>query len=248
MTQDWKSDVPQPLPRHVAVIMDGNGRWAESRGLERLEGHWEGQRSVRAIVRMSSDIGLKALTLYAFSSENWDRPREEVDGLMFIIQHVARAEIEELHREKVRVRAVGRLWELPAPLQLELKRDMDMTAANAGLNLNLAINYGGRAEIVDAARRAAELSARGELHSEDISEESFRQFLYCPDLPDPDLLIRTGGEFRVSNFLLWQTAYSELYVTPVLWPDFREKEFLEALGEYARRERRFGRLRGVEAV
>lgn len=247
MTRDWKSDAPQHLPGHVAIIMDGNGRWAESRGLARLEGHWEGYQSVRAIVQMSSDIGLKALTLYGFSSENWERPKEEVEGLMFMMEQVARAEIVGLHREKVRMRVIGRLEELPASLQLEFKRDMDITAANDGLNLNLAVNYGGRAEIVDATRRAVELSARGELHPEDINEESFRRFLYYPDMPDPDLLIRTGGELRVSNFLLWQTAYSELYVTPVLWPDFREKEFLGALKEYAHRERRFGRLRGVQA-
>lgn len=247
MTRNLKFEVPEPLPQHVAIIMDGNGRWAEGQSLPRLEGHRQGHQSVRVIVRMASDIGLKALTLYVFSSENWKRPSDEVEGIMFMIEQVARAEIEELHRKEVRVRAIGRLWELPTSLQRELERERELTAANAGLKLNLAINYGGRAEIVDAARRLAQLSTQGELRPEQITEELFRSFLYCPDLPDPDLLIRTGGEIRVSNFLLWQSAYSELYVTPVLWPDFREKEFLEALEEYARRERRFGRVRGAVA-
>jgi undecaprenyl diphosphate synthase len=227
--------------------MDGNGRWAEGKGLSRLEGHREGHKSVRVIVRMASDIGLKALTLYVFSSENWKRPAEEVEGLMFMIEQIAKAEIEELHEKNVRVTAIGRTWELPSTLQEELERDRELTADNHGLNLNLAINYGGRLEIVDAVRRIAQLSERGELKPEDITEDSFRSFLYRPDLPDPDLLIRTGGEMRVSNFLLWESAYSEFYVTPILWPDFREKEFLQALEEYARRERRFGRVKGVVA-
>jgi undecaprenyl diphosphate synthase len=240
MGSDLKRPIPDPLPSHVAIIMDGNGRWAEGKGLPRLEGHRQGHQSCRAAVRFAGEIGLEALTLYIFSSENWNRPKDEVEGLMAIIEYVIGIEIEDLHRDNVRVKAIGRLSELPASLQLELKRDMELTAGNTGLKLNLAINYGGRAEIVDAVRQAAQLAVEGKVVPAQITEELFSSLLYCPDVPDPDLLIRTGGDMRVSNFLVWESAYSELYVTPVLWPDFREGDFLEALEEYARRERRFG--------
>jgi len=247
MTRNSKSPVPDPLPKHVAIIMDGNGRWAEARELPRLEGHRRGHLSVRAVVTAAAEIGIGALTLYAFSSENWRRSSDEVEGLMYIIEEAARAEIIELHRQHIRFRVTGRLSELSDSLRAELQRDMEMTAANTGLTLNLAINYGGRAEITDAARRIAELAALGELRADQVNEELFSSFLYAPDLADPDLLIRTAGEMRLSNFLLWQSAYCELYVTPVLWPDFGEKEFVEALEDYARRERRFGKVKGVIA-
>lgn len=224
---------PARVPAHVAVIMDGNGRWAQRRGKPRLWGHRAGAESVRAVVRAAGDAGVKVLTLYAFSTENWSRSAGEVNGLMALLVGTLRREIRRLDENNVRLRAIGRLDGLPAAVRAGLKKAITALADNTGLVLTLALNYGGRQEIVDAARRVA---AAGEA----ITEESLARRLYTADLPDPDLMIRTSGEYRLSNFLLWQSAYTELYVTPVLWPDFREGEFYEALLDYQRRERRFG--------
>lgn len=228
------------IPRHIAIIMDGNGRWARQRGLPRVEGHRRGERSVRNIVEFCGELGVEHLTLYTFSAENWRRSQEEVGALMRLIEIVARKEIWELHKKGVRLRVLGRLHELPASLQEELERDVQLTRENTGLNLNLAINYGGRAEIVDAARTLAERVAQGRLQPEDITEELLSRALYNPEMPDPDLLIRTGGEMRLSNYLLWQVAYSEMWMTQTLWPDFGKPELLEAIRSFQSRERRFG--------
>ncbi|RKY99568.1 MAG: di-trans,poly-cis-decaprenylcistransferase [Candidatus Hydrothermota bacterium] len=220
--------------------MDGNGRWAVQRGLPRYYGHKVGIESVREAVRTALDFGIEYLTLYAFSKENWRRPSEEVQMLMNIFRQVLRREVAELHRQGVKITMMGRIQDLPPDLQQEAFRSMELTKNNQRLKLYLAISYGGRAEIVDAVRKIAKLVKNGELDIEQIDEDSFRNFLYCPELPDPDLLIRTSGEERISNFLLWQIAYTELYITPTLWPDFRRNEFIAALTDYASRERRFG--------
>jgi undecaprenyl diphosphate synthase len=228
------------VPRHIAIIMDGNGRWARERGLPRVEGHRRGERSVREVVECCGELGIEHLTLYTFSAENWRRSEEEVGALMRLIEIVARRQIGELHRKGVRLRVLGRIHELPVSLRDELMRDMALTRENTGLNLNLAINYGGRAEIVDAARRLAERVSLGLMEPGEITEEALSRELYCPELPDPDLLIRTGGEFRLSNFLLWQAAYSEVWVTPTLWPDFDRQGLCDAIRWFQSRERRFG--------
>jgi undecaprenyl diphosphate synthase len=228
------------LPRHIAIIMDGNGRWARARGLPRIEGHRRGDRSVRAVIEACGELGIPQLTLYTFSAENWRRSSEEVQGLMRLIERVARREINELHEKGVRVRVLGRIHELPDSLRAELERDVALTRENTGLTLNLAINYGGRAEIVDAARIVARRVRNGELDPERITEQDLGAALYQPDTPDPDLMIRTGGEYRLSNFLLWQSAYAELWITETLWPDFGRAELMEAIAAYQRRERRFG--------
>jgi undecaprenyl diphosphate synthase len=230
------------LPRHIAAIMDGNGRWAQERSLPRMVGHQVGTESVRDAVEVCNDLGIAALTLYTFSSENWARPQAEVEGLMHLIAQKMRLELPELHERNVRVRALGRLDQVPPPVREIMEHARDVTAHNSGLRFNLAINYGGRAEIVDAARVLAAAVAAGRMQPEDISEPVFAGHLYAPDLPDPDLLIRTGGEVRVSNYLLWQIAYTEIVVVPTLWPEFRRREMLQALVEYQRRKRRFGRL------
>ncbi|MBK6880306.1 MAG: isoprenyl transferase [Elusimicrobia bacterium] len=224
---------PARVPAHVAVIMDGNGRWAQRRGKPRLWGHRAGAESVRAVVRAAGDAGVKVLTLYAFSTENWSRSAGEVNGLMALLVGTLRREIRRLDENNVRLRAIGRLDGLPAAVRAGLKKAVAVLEDNTGLVLTLALNYGGRQEIVDAAQR---VTAAGEA----ITEESLARRLYTAGLPDPDLMIRTSGEYRLSNFLLWQSAYTELYVTPVLWPDFREGEFYEALLDYQKRERRFG--------
>jgi undecaprenyl diphosphate synthase len=236
---DYSLD-PLRMPRHVAIIMDGNGRWARGRGLPRVEGHRRGEASVKAVVERCGELGVDYLTLYTFSAENWRRSQDEVQAIMRLIEFVARKEINELHRKNVRLRVIGRLNELPASLQEELRRDMALTEKNTGLSLTLAINYGGRTEIVDAARRLAEKVALGELEPLEINEEAIARELYLPEMPDPDLVIRTGGEMRLSNFLLWQSAYSELWITPTLWPDFGGTQLEDAIRWYQSRERRFG--------
>lgn len=228
------------IPRHIAIIMDGNGRWARKRGFPRVEGHRRGERTVRQMVEACGDLGVEHLTLYTFSAENWRRSEEEVKALMGLIELVARKEIKELHRKGVRVNVLGRLHELPPSLQDELYRDMALTRENTGMTVNLAINYGGRAEIVDATRRLAERVKLGLLEPTDITEETIARELYAPNLPDPDLLIRTGGEMRLSNFLLWESAYSEIWVTQTLWPDFSPADLHAAIRDYQSRERRFG--------
>jgi len=228
------------LPRHVAIIMDGNGRWAEHRGLPRVQGHLAGIESVREVTRESARLGLERLTLYAFSSENWKRPTEETGFLMELLERFLVEEREEIMENDVRLEAIGRLDGLPSPVQAQLRETRAMSAGNGGLTLSLALNYGGRAEIVDAARRLAAEVRDGTMRPEAIDEEAVARRLYAPGAPDPDLLIRTGGEMRVSNFLLWEISYAELYVTPTLWPDFRKEHLHAAVQAYTGRERRFG--------
>jgi undecaprenyl diphosphate synthase len=220
--------------------MDGNGRWARRRGLPRIEGHRQGDTSVGEMIDACRDWGVKYLTLYIFSMENWRRSEEEVRALMMLIEMVAHREIDTLDERDVRLHLMGRVAELPTSLREELQRDCERTRNNGGLNLILAINYSGRQEIVDAARELARQTSEGKLHPEEIDEARFARSLYLPEAPDPDLLIRTGGDQRISNFLLWEVAYSELYVTPVLWPDFRRAHLAEAIHDYQQRERRFG--------
>ena len=234
-------DIEKP-PAHIAIIMDGNGRWATARGLPRVMGHHAGAAAVRRIVEACCELGVKALTLYAFSWENRDRPADEIHELMNLLDEFIRREAPTLMTNRVRLRAIGRLDELPADVMANLHRTIERTAAFDRMTLTLALSYGGRQEIVDAARRLAQLVSRGVLAPDRIDEAAFAQQLYAPDLPDPDLLIRTSGEQRLSNFLLWQSSYAELYVTPTLWPDFSKADLLEAIEEYERRERRFGRV------
>ncbi len=231
------------LPRHVAVIMDGNGRWAKKRLLPRLAGHRAGTESVRSTIRASAKLGLSALSLYTFSLENWNRPRLEVDGLMRFLGEVLRSEFLELAENNIRLRATGRLGMLPRETLDTLEETIRKLSGNTGMILNLCLSYGGRAEIVDAARAFAAAARAGSIVPEDLDEASFRRFLYDPEIADPDLLIRTSGEMRLSNFLLWQLAYTEIVVTDTLWPDFREEHFIAAIREYLGRERRFGALK-----
>lgn len=239
---------PARLPEHVAIIMDGNGRWASSRGLPRLEGHSQGYKTVRTIIRFSGELGLKALTLYTFSAENWTRPEGEVTGIMRLIGQAASRELSELTRNDVQLRLSGRLSELPDYVRDPLLADVERTRNNQGLIVNLAINYGGRTEIVDAVRKIAEDARAGMVSPEEIDEKMLAGLLYQPDLPEPDLLIRTAGEMRISNFLLWQCAYSELHVTPVLWPDFGEDDLLKAISDFQGRVRKFGGVPGAGAA
>ena len=228
------------LPQHVAIIMDGNGRWAKQRGLLRIEGHRQGAESARIIIRTSGELGIKYLTLYAFSAENWNRPKDEVDALMRYLIHYLKTETPELNKNNVRLEVIGQIYRLPENVQEHLKKSIQTLSKNSGLTLVMALSYGSRIEIVDAVRGIAEKVKRGKLDPADINEQVFAQHLYTRNIPDPDLLIRTSGEMRVSNFLLWQISYAELVITPTLWPDFRKPQFFAALEEYARRHRRFG--------
>ena len=227
------------LPAHVAIIMDGNGRWAAQRHLPRVEGHRAGIDSVRDVVETSARLGIDVLTLYAFSMENWKRPRSEVNTLMMLLKRYIRLELSTLRKNNIRFQVIGRHEELPLDVQHELETGIRETAANSGMLFNIALNYGGRAEIVDAARRAIAAGVR----PEDLDERRFGDFLYTAGQPDPDLLIRTSGEMRVSNFLLWQIAYSEIWVTETLWPDFRCRHLLESIVAYQKRERRYGGIK-----
>ena len=228
------------LPQHVAIIMDGNGRWARQRHLPRIEGHRQGAESARAIIRAAGELGINYLTLYAFSVENWNRPKDEVDALMKYLIHYLKTETSELNKNNVKLEVIGQIYRLPENVQMQLKKAIHTLSKNNGLTLVMALSYGGRTEIVEAVRGIAEKVKQGKLDPPDITEQVVSQHLYTRNLPDPDLLIRTSGEMRVSNFLLWQISYSELVVTPTLWPDFRKPQFYEALEEYARRHRRFG--------
>jgi len=230
------------VPVHVAVIMDGNGRWAHSRGLPRALGHRAGVESLRDVVRAANDLGIRVLTVYAFSTENWRRPHEEVSLLMNLLVEYLDRELDELCRNRVRVGAIGRIAELPPPAAMALGRAMERSAGNQGLLLNLALNYGGRAEIVDAARGLVADALAGKLAPDQVDEGVFGGYLYTSGIPDPDLLIRPSGDLRLSNFLLWQMAYTEFWLTPVLWPDFRRTHLLKALIDFQGRERRFGGL------
>ena len=229
-------------PHHIAIIMDGNGRWATARGLPRILGHRAGAQAVRRIVEACCELGVDVLTLYAFSWENWDRPSDEIHELMGLLDEFVRQETPSLLANQIRLRAIGRLEELPDDVLGSLRRAITQTASFHRMSLTLALSYGGRQEIVDAARRLAESVRRGELKPEQIDEARFARHLYTVDMPDPDLLIRTSGEQRLSNFLLWQSSYAELYVTPKLWPDFSKDDLIEAIAEYERRSRRFGKV------
>jgi undecaprenyl diphosphate synthase len=228
------------LPRHVAVIMDGNGRWAQLRHKRRVEGHRAGIQAVRDTVETSARIGLDVLTLYAFSIENWKRPRSEVSTLMNLLKRYLRSELHTLLENDIRFRVLGRIHELPSDVQEELKQAEERTQANGGLRFNIALNYGGRAEITDAVRGLFENLLKDGRDPSAIDENALASHLYTAGLPDPDLLIRTSGELRISNFLLWQIAYAEIWVTDVLWPDFRRRHLLQAIGAYQKRERRYG--------
>jgi undecaprenyl diphosphate synthase len=228
------------LPQHVAVIMDGNGRWAKARHLPRVEGHRQGAESARTIIRTAGELGIKYLTLYAFSAENWNRPKDEVDALMKYLVHYLKTETPELDKNNVRLEVIGQIYRLPENVQEHLRKSIATLARNNGLTLVMALSYGSRIEIVDAVRGIAEKVKGGKLDPADINEQIFAQHLYTRNIPDPDLLIRTSGEMRVSNFLLWQISYAELVITPTLWPDFRKPQFYAALEEYALRHRRFG--------
>ena len=229
------------LPQHVAIIMDGNGRWAKERGKSRIEGHRRGKTSVRVIVEMSRKIGIPFLSLYAFSTENWLRPRDEVHALMGLLEHYLVAEQAKMMRYSIRLLAIGDRSRLPDSVRRTLERVIDLTRDNKRMTVILALSYSGRNEIVRMVKRLASEVRGGEIDPEEIDEKIIAARMDTPDVPDPDLLIRTSGELRISNFYLWQIAYSELYVTPTLWPDFREKEYLQALIEFQRRRRRFGR-------
>jgi undecaprenyl diphosphate synthase len=231
---------PTRIPRHIAIIMDGNGRWAEVRGLSRVEGHRAGRDALRRALEGARECGVEILTTYAFSTENWRRPPQEVQALMDLLLVTLAGEAEELHRNGVRFRASGLLEEMPEEIQAALHRVMELTGANTTITLNLALNYGGRGEITEACRRIAQAVTEGRLRVEEIDDEQVRRCLFAPDLPDPDLLIRTGGEQRLSNFLLWQGAYAELYFTDVRWPDFQKLHLFDAIKSFQARDRRFG--------
>ncbi len=224
---------------HLAMIMDGNGRWAQARGLPRLEGHKAGAETVRRVLSYCKEAGVRYLTLYAFSVENWRRPQAEVDGLMALLGQFLLQEEPRLHAEKLRLRILGRKEDLPQSLQAELTR-VEQATAQYEQQLIIALSYGGRTELATAAKRIAQQVAAGELDPETITEETVARHLYLPDVPDPDLIVRTSGELRLSNFLLWQASYAELYVTPVLWPDFGQEDFDQALAAFGQRDRRFG--------
>ncbi len=228
------------LPRHVAVIMDGNGRWAKARHLPRVEGHRRGADSAREIIRTAGVVGITYLTLYAFSAENWNRPKDEVDALMKYLIHYLKSETSELNKNNVRLEVIGQIWRLPDNVQEQLRKSIATLSKNNGLTLVMALSYSSRLEIVDAVRQVAEKVKSGKLEPADITEKIISDHLWTRSVPDPDLLIRTSGEMRVSNFLLWQISYAELVVTPTLWPDFRKPQFFAALEEYAKRHRRFG--------
>ena len=233
---------PSKLPRHVAVIMDGNGRWAKRRSLSRIRGHEEGAESVRAVVRAAREIGIRWLTLYAFSEENWKRPKYEIEALMELLKRFLASEFEEMLENGIQFHFIGRIDKLPQDLQQTLWETAQRTSHNRDMVLTLALSYGGRQEITDALAGIAGLIESGALRSADVSEALIARHLYTAQMPDPDFLIRTSGEYRVSNFLLWQIAYAEIYTTPIAWPDFRKEAFVQALQEYQRRERRFGAL------
>jgi undecaprenyl diphosphate synthase len=231
---------PQNLPRHIAVIMDGNGRWAKKRGLTRIQGHRKGAESVREIVETARELHIPFLTLYAFSEENWKRSRDEIRALMTLLNRFLKKEQREMLKNGIRLRAIGDIAKLPEDTQKRIREAEGATAANREMVLALALSYGGRQEILKAVRDMVADVRSGRVDASQISSEKFSSYLYTSGMPDPDLLIRTSGEFRVSNFLLWQIAYSEIYITPTLWPDFRKKEFLKAIEDYQKRERRFG--------
>src|ERR1700742_1917837 len=230
------------LPKHVAIIMDGNGRWRKQRQFPGVEGHRAGAESARIIIRTAGELGIKYLTLYAFSAENWNRPKAEVDALMKYLIHYLKSETPELNKNNVRLEVIGQIYRLPENVQEQLKKSITTLSKNNGLTLVMALSYGSRIEIVEAVRSIAAKAKEGKLDPADINEQVISQHLWTRNVPDPDVLIRTSGEMRISNFLLWQISYTELVVTQTLWPDFRKNQFFAALEEYTRRHRRFGGL------
>jgi undecaprenyl diphosphate synthase len=231
---------PAKLPKHVAVIMDGNGRWARKKAMNRVLGHEEGTESVRVIVRASREIGIQWLTLYAFSEENWKRPKYEIKALMGILKRFLKTELNEMQENNIRFQTIGRTNKFSDDVRKLLDETIEQTSRNDGMVLSLALSYGGRQEIFDAVRKIAGKVKSGDVRPDEITEEIISDSLYTSGMPDPDLLIRTSGEYRVSNFLLWQIAYTEIFITPTLWPDFRKKEYLLAIEDFQKRERRFG--------
>jgi undecaprenyl diphosphate synthase len=240
--ESYKNQIDiEKLPAHIAIIMDGNGRWAKERGLSRLVGHQNGVESVRKVTEAATKIGIKYLTLYTFSTENWNRPQAEVDALMELLVENIVKETPTFHKNNVRLEAIGDLERMPAKVLARLRACIAETSVNTGLTLVLALSYSSRWELTDAMRKIAKKVAAGEISADEITEQTVAQHLTTAAIPDPDLLIRTSGEVRISNFLLWQIAYSELYFTPTHWPDFREEEFYKAIVDYQHRERRFGK-------
>jgi undecaprenyl diphosphate synthase len=231
----------QNVPKHIAIIMDGNGRWAKQQGEDRIYGHYEGVNSVRSVVKGAGEIGVKYITLYAFSTENWNRPKEEVDALMELLVSTISMETPELHKKNVRLQAIGNIDSLPPSCIDELNESINMTANNTGLTLVLALSYSSKWEIINAVKHIASDAKNNKLNIEDITEEHIQKYLCTKDIPDPELMIRTSGEHRISNFLLWQLAYAEFYFTETLWPDFREEDLFTAVLNYQNRERRFGK-------
>ena len=229
------------IPKHIAIIMDGNGRWATSQNLPRLAGHREGIKSVREIVRICGEIGIEYLTLYTFSSENWNRPVKEVSSIMKLLFSTIKKEVQNLHKNNVRLLAIGELDDLPQKSYQEIMEGINKTKENTGLNLILALSYGSRQELLRAVRRIVDRSKIDKINIDEINEDMISKELYTSEIPDPDLLIRTGGENRISNFLLWQSAYTEFYMVDVFWPEFREKELINSIEDYQARQRRFGR-------
>lgn len=231
----------EKLPKHIAIIMDGNGRWAEEQGQDRLFGHYHGVESVRNIVEGCAELGVEYLTLYAFSTENWDRPKNEVDGLMTLLVETIRKEVPTLNKNKIKLHVIGDVSMLPAFALKELEEAIEMTSTNTGLNLVMALSYSSRWEIIHAVKQLAKKVEQGDIKAENISQEIFNQFLCTHSIPDPELLIRTSGEYRISNFLLYQIAYTELHFTPTYWPAFRKQNLYEAILDFQNRERRFGK-------
>lgn len=242
-TDTYKKIDNSKLPSHIAIIMDGNGRWARERSLPRIMGHRAGVEALREIVRTSSEIGIKVLTLYAFSTENWKRPADEVNSLMNLLVEYLRKEVKELHEKNVKIMAIGDILKLPEVCQAELNKAFKLTSKNTGLVLNLALNYGGRNEIIHAVKEIGVLIKNGELDPQDINESVMSQHLFTGHLPDPDLIIRPSGELRLSNFLLWQCAYSEFWFSDINWPDFNKEYLFRAILDFQRRDRRFGGIK-----
>ena len=237
---------PANIPKHIAIIMDGNGRWAAQRDKPRTIGHEAGVIAVKEVVKAASEVGVKYLTLYTFSVENWKRPKDEVSALMSLLSRTTRDELEELIKNDVKLRTIGRIHSLPTVRRKVLETAVERTRNNKGLVLTLALNYGGRTEILDAVKALANSVRSGFVELNDIDETLFSDFLYTSDMPDPDLLIRTSGEMRISNFLLWQTSYTELYIIDTLWPDFKREEMFKAIVDYQGRERRFGKVSSAD--
>lgn len=234
-------DSTNNLPQHIAIIMDGNGRWARQHGKERTFGHQAGVEAVRSVIEGAAEMGIKHLTLYTFSTENWNRPKDEVDMLMNLLVQCVHNELPALMKNKVRLLVSGRTADLPEDCRASLQSALDQTAGNVGLTVTLALSYGGRAELTDAVKAIAAEAAEGSLNPDNISQDTIKAHLYLPEVPDPDLLVRTGGDCRISNFLLWQIAYAELFFVPVMWPDFRKENLREIVHQFMSRERRFGK-------